>query len=546
VDTNNAKKVWLYYRLSRDEDKELNSLGNQRQILYDYAKAKHYEIVGESCDDNVSGMHFERKGIEELQEAVDNNLIELVLVKDLSRLGRHKTQTAIFIDYLKASGVGVYSVTENINTLNENDDLIIGFKGLINDSYAKDISKKIRNGYKQKQKQGIVIIPPFGYIKDAITKNIVIVEECANIVRLIYKLHNDGLGAKKIAIYLTDNGYKTPSYYQLEHYNKSNPPNRTKMANRWMWHDRTISAIVRNEAYVGTLICGRTYRNTINKTRGLKNESEQYRHENYYPPIIDSQTWEIAQTINHNRLINNVRASNNHKIYKYSGLIKCGECGAGFVAKNRSGYIEYVCNSYHRFGAKYCTPHRIKESDLDNLLLQYLFKLKEICGKNLEYINKEARNALEGNNLRQIIEKYQKKIDALTAENKNALKQILKHPNREIVLNEIIDENENSISGIKELIENVQKSIEMVEQSKKSIQDSTDILTDALTNKRLSSSDIQTFVSKIIISANPEGNLHLEFALNTAYNLNIEFNNIYTEGMHPQVDIYSVINKFMR
>ena len=121
-------KVWLYYRLSRDEDDELNSLTNQRKIIYEYAVTNGHEVIGESFDDNVSGMHFNREGIDKIYEAVEAGKIEAIIVKDLSRLGRHRTQTALFIDYLREHDVRVLSATENIDTFNENDDLIIGFK----------------------------------------------------------------------------------------------------------------------------------------------------------------------------------------------------------------------------------------------------------------------------------------------------------------------------------------------------------------------------------------------------------------------------------
>ena len=134
-------KVWLYYRLSRDEDEELNSLNNQRKIIYNFAVSNGHEVVGESFDDNVSGMHFNREGIEKIYEVVEAGKIEAIIVKDLSRLGRHRTQTALFIDYLREHDVRVLSATENIDTFNENDDLIIGFKGLVNDFYAKGLTK---------------------------------------------------------------------------------------------------------------------------------------------------------------------------------------------------------------------------------------------------------------------------------------------------------------------------------------------------------------------------------------------------------------------
>ena len=159
-------KGWLYYRLSRDEDDELNSLTNQRKIIYEYAVTNGHEVVGESFDDNVSGMHFNREGIDKIYEVVEAGKIEAIIVKDLSRLGRHRTQTALFIDYLREHDVRVLSATENIDTFNENDDLIIGFKGLVNDFYARDGSRRVRTGYRQKQKEGIVTIPPFGYFKD--------------------------------------------------------------------------------------------------------------------------------------------------------------------------------------------------------------------------------------------------------------------------------------------------------------------------------------------------------------------------------------------
>ena len=124
-------RAWLYYRLSRDEDQEMNSLHNQRQILVDYAEQHGYEIVGESFDDNVTGMTFTREGIGKIEDAVEAGLVDTILVKDLSRLGRHRTQTAIFIDYLGENNVNVISVTEGINSADENDDLIIG--GVTND-----------------------------------------------------------------------------------------------------------------------------------------------------------------------------------------------------------------------------------------------------------------------------------------------------------------------------------------------------------------------------------------------------------------------------
>lgn len=203
-------RVWLYYRLSNDDDPEQNSLLNQRNICHAFAKSHGYAISGESSDNNVSGMSFSRRGLDELTAVVDSGKIDAVIVKDLSRLGRHRTQTALFIDYLRERNVRVLSVTEGVDTFRDEDDLVIGIRGLMNDCYAKDIGKKIRAGYRQKQKEGIVITPPFGYWKDKNRNEIVVNSEAAVTVQIIYSLYLQGNGQKKIARRLNAMGRKTP------------------------------------------------------------------------------------------------------------------------------------------------------------------------------------------------------------------------------------------------------------------------------------------------------------------------------------------------
>ena len=132
-------RVWLYARLSRDDDDEMNSLNNQRKIVREFANKQGYEVVGESFDDNVSGMTFDRDGIREIEKQVEYKAIDAVLVKDMSRLGRHKTDTAVFIDYLRRNDIRVISATENLDTSRQSDDLVISFKGLMNDYYARTI-----------------------------------------------------------------------------------------------------------------------------------------------------------------------------------------------------------------------------------------------------------------------------------------------------------------------------------------------------------------------------------------------------------------------
>ena len=165
---------------------------------------------------------------------MEKKTIDAVIVKDLSRLGRHKTQTALFIDYLREHDVRVLSVTENIDTSNEDDELMVGFKGIFNDMYCWDISKKIRAGYKQKQKQGIVLIPPMGYFKDKNTGEVVIIEEQAAIVRRIFDLYLSGYGIKAIAKILDAEDINSQGYYQQKHLGKKLGYNKPEIAHRFL------------------------------------------------------------------------------------------------------------------------------------------------------------------------------------------------------------------------------------------------------------------------------------------------------------------------
>lgn len=244
-------KAWLYYRLSRDEDEEMNSLQNQRQILLDYAEQNGYAVVGESFDDNVSGMTFNRKGLDELESAVDEGKIDTVLVKDLSRLGRHKTQTALFIDHLRENKVKVISVTEGIDTTNENDDLLIGFKQIFNDFYAKDISKKVHSGIRQKQKNGgLVPSLPFGYYLDRNTGTVEIDNETADYVREIFRLYVDGFGLTTIARLMNERGIRSPEYYQ----NRKLADWKPQISKKYLWVQTSIKRILTNEMYIGILV----------------------------------------------------------------------------------------------------------------------------------------------------------------------------------------------------------------------------------------------------------------------------------------------------
>jgi DNA invertase Pin-like site-specific DNA recombinase len=361
-------KIWLYGRLSNDDDVDMNSLENQLQIVRAYALEHGYQIVGESYDDNVSGMRFDRKGLNQVTQAVDASQIDAVIVKDLSRLGRHQLQTALFIDYLRQCGVAVISVTEGLNTIDDGHDLIIGVRQIMNDYYAKDIGNKIRHGYRQKQKEGLVITPPFGYWKDRNTGSIRLHPEASVTVQIIYQLYCEGLGQKEITRRLNAMHRKTPKQLRDERQGKA-------VGKVYRWTYQSVKNVLSDESYTGVLINHQT--ETHNRAVTDIPRAEQYRHEKYYPVIIQPEEWRQVQAL----LKANLRPyRGNTASHRYAGLLTCGDCGSTFVPRirtwNGNRRVEYLCKSYMHHGKNFCPSHRIRETELDARVQQYAEELR--------------------------------------------------------------------------------------------------------------------------------------------------------------------------
>ena len=363
----------------------MNSLLNQQEICQAFAEQHGYIIVGQSFDDNVSGMSFDRRGLDELTAAVDADKIDAVIVKDLSRLGRHRTQTALFIDYLREHQARVISATEGVDTFRDEDDLIIGIRGLMNDYYAKDIGKKIRAGYRQKQREGIVITPPFGYWKDKNTGQIRIDAEAAVTVQLIYSLYLQGCGQKEIARRLNAAGRKTPAQLRAEWCGKEVRHTHKTRDGQFLWTYASVKNVLAEEAYTGVLVNHR--REYLGGKARAVCEADWLRHENFYPVIIEKAIWQQVQT----RLKQQARpAVNNRTKHRYAGLLSCQECGNAFSPMirywNGKCRVEYVCRGYQRNGKGYCSSHRIHEEILDKAVWNYTEKLREQYAAELKKV----------------------------------------------------------------------------------------------------------------------------------------------------------------
>lgn len=239
--------------------------------------------------------------------------------------------------------------------------------------YAKDIGKKIRAGYRQKQKEGLVVIPPFGYWKDKNTIEILMIPEAADTVRRIFQLFLDGMTLMPISRILNQETRKTPAQFQMELYGKKKPDIR-----QFLWSYTSVKNVLQDESYVGVLY---NHQDEVRDGKRFRKvpEEEWFRHENVYPPIISREDWEQAQALLQKQ--RRKRAKSNAPCHRYAGLLSCSNCGAPLVAINRywngTCRVEYICKTYMRHGKDTCTSHRIREEKLDTMVWELVSASRE-------------------------------------------------------------------------------------------------------------------------------------------------------------------------
>ena len=260
IATNINWNIGVYLRLSREDEKEdcnkqSESIENQLKLLKNFVRTQGWKIKKKYKDDGYSGTNFDRPGFQEMISDIENKEINMVITKDLSRLGRDYIDTGYYIEkYFPSKGVRYIAITDNVDTFdsnNTNND-ITPFKAVFNDMYARDTSKKVRTVLMTKAINGesIKSFQPYGYMKDPKNKNKVLVDRnVSDIVVKIFEMYKDGKTKKQICDYLNDNNIITPLKYKEETTNYKNPNKRC-----YIWSSCMITKILRDRIYVGDLV----------------------------------------------------------------------------------------------------------------------------------------------------------------------------------------------------------------------------------------------------------------------------------------------------
>lgn len=408
---NNNYLVGLYIRLSReDEDKthESESISNQKSLLLQYTKENNLKVYDMYIDDGYSGTNFNRPNFNRLIKDIELGKINMVITKDMSRLGRDYIGTGNLIEkYFPEHNVRYIAITDNIDTfLDSSNNDIAPFKAIMNDMYAKDISKKIKSSLKAKQKEGkwVGSKTPFGYIKDPNNKNhLIIEEEQAHIVKRIYNMCLDGLSFYKISKELTNEGIKTPAqYYEYKWRSNYN-------CKYGMWHSKTIYDILTNRIYTGDTVQNKRTKVNYKIKKIIKNKPSQYIVvENTHEAIIDKEMFYEVQK----RIPKNVGRSEKKETHLLDGLLYCGDCGHRISIgprRKKDNRCYTICNYYRTYiKQKLCTAHSNNYDDLEEVILRLLKIncLKYIDGKR---IKEKVLHKINNNN----VDKSKKEIKLL-------------------------------------------------------------------------------------------------------------------------------------
>lgn len=371
--------VALYIRLSKEDESKgpSQSVTNQQSLLGDFVKRYCLSVYDTYIDDGWSGTNFERPAFQRMIGDIEAGKVNMVITKDLSRLGRDYIMTGHYMErYFPEKRVRYISLLDGIDTgVESSANDITPFRAIMNDMYAKDISQKIKSVKRNKQRKGQFIggKPMFGYKMHPTQRNrIVVDEEAAKIVRRIFAMALEGVSCRKIATRLNEDHVPTPATYAG--LTVTNPGPYTGL-----WSSERISEMLQNETYIGNMVQGKTMKISYKSKKCLRQARENWIVvEGTHEPLIDTETFQKVQ------LLVGSRKRTKSRTYDFllRGLIFCHECGYPMAVINRKNAagedrLFLICRTYQRFSmAGVCTCHCIKEKTVTDAVLE---KVREIC-----------------------------------------------------------------------------------------------------------------------------------------------------------------------
>lgn len=472
-------KIWnvgIYARVSSTKDEQKESISAQIQSLEEWIREKnnekgeHYNVIEIFQDKGISGASFHRDSFEEMKRFIEDGKINMVLTRDLSRLGRNYVLAGYYLeDYFKVNGIRFVSVLDSVDTLEEIQD-IVPFKNVLNEMYIKDCSRRSRDGLKQRMIRGSYVgsKPPYGYRKVTVEekgqKMIRLVPDSSEktaIVREIFHLYLEGWGYSKIANYLNEK--KIPSPAALIDF---------PLAKWYRWNENGVKSILKNPKYGGIMVQGQYKKVSYKLKKSVKVAAENWIYSGEFTGIVSKDTFlKVQEEMERRKKIPGKITYRNHM---FSGLMLCGDCGGAMGYQKK--YEGYRCINSQR-GGKRCTSHSIKEAyvkeqiqedmggfvkalegaDLSEMIDRWISNDEHLLQKNLLSLEKQLskleshlstlyEDRLDGNISKEIFLSLSKKIE----KNRN---QLLEERTYHLKKLNAIENRDNEKNILKEKIE---------------------------------------------------------------------------------------------
>ena len=536
---NNQGKKWtaLYVRLSRDDENEgdSNSIQHQIEILTKYCKdhdISRYQIYK---DDGFSGTNFKRPGFLDMIGDIEAGLVNMVIVKDMSRFGRNYLEVGLYTEIrFPEMGVRFIAVNDGVDSDDQMGNDFTPFRNIINEWYAKDTSKKIRAVFRNKGMSGqrLAVNAPYGYIKGE-DGHLLVDEETAPVVELIFQLCVEGNGPGKIARMLREREIPTPGTITFQ---------RTGQTSRYFpddpcrWNAATVQRILEQDTYLGRTTNFKTTKLSYKSKKTVINSPDKWAvFEGTHEAIIDKETWEIVQKSREHRR----RPTKMGEMGLFSGLAYCADCDAKLY-HHRSITLtkeqeSYICSNYQ--SRKKCTAHYIRAVVLEQLVLQ---NLQRVVAYAQEDENEFVRRVMENKTAVQRAEQEQAKRKLEKQERRiSELDRIIQQLYEDRVSGALSAERFAKLSGgyekeqkeLKQSAKELQAIVNTIETQAVNVQSFLKIVRKYTAPTELTPALLREFVEKIVVHAPDKSSGHRTQRIDVHYNFigEIDFSPEYSQ-----------------
>lgn len=502
-----------YARISVDDEqnKENVSIENQKAIIADYVSTHFPDAHLTFFEDrDRSGYTFEqREGYQQMRPKLFSGESQILIIKDFSRFSRRNSLGLLELETLRDAGVRFISINDGIDYPTNDDWTLIQIKFLMNEMPVTDTSKKIKAIIQHRQKNGEwVCAVPYGY-RMINTKEMVyeVDPPAAEVVREIFALYNSGWGYKRIANYLTDKGIPTPRANEIAW--KEAQGRQTRLKSKAEWSIISVSSILSNDFYIGTLRQGKYSRKKIHGKDVKKADEDHIVITNAHLAIIDARTFAYTQDQLQRRSRENYRGEKKYAT-DYSGFLFCGDCGSPMFSMSRPDLAPaYTCGTYHKRGRKGCSSHHIRVDRLDELLKRYVRRVRDNSSDLIEAIEakikaqpqreEEIGNSI--NNLEQQLAAakeqlrnlYKRRVIDLSGKSEDTATIVAE------AYNDLETELTNRISNLTKQIDNNIDLRNQLIESNRSAKTVLDVFSDILDKPKLNKQDIALIVDRIIV-----------------------------------------------